>query len=126
MQLIRYCIIGVGNTALDFALYAGLTRGWEFWRMHYLWANLISFTIVVTWSFFLNKHWTFRERSLSHGVQYIKFVAVTLGGVVITQGILFTGIEIFSLHDLLAKVIAAPLVVLWNFSMHRLWTFRAV
>lgn len=113
------------NTILDFTIYTTLTRGWSFWRSHYLLANVTSFVIVVTWSFFWNKRWTFRERSSRYGIQYMKFVAVTFGGIIITQSVLFTGVRLLRLHDLVAKVFAGPLVVMWNFLMYRFWAFRA-
>lgn len=123
MQFVRYCIIGVINTALDFGIYTGLTRGFAFWSEHYLVANVFSFTMVVTWSFFWNKYWTFKNRERQHASQYAKFVIATIIGVGISESILYVGVELFSLHDILSKVIAAPLVVAWNFSAYRTWTF---
>jgi putative flippase GtrA len=123
-QFLRYCTVGVVNTVLDFTIYTTLTRGWTFWRSHYLLANACSFVLVVTWSFFWNKYWAFRERSASHGIQYIKFVTVTLGGIIIAQSVLFLGVHVFRLYDLIAKLVAGPLVVIWNFLMYRYWAFR--
>lgn len=123
MQFVRYCIIGVVNTALDFGIYTGLTRGFEFWKEHYLVTNAISFMIVVTWSFFWNKYWTFKNREHKYAAQYMKFVMATLIGISISESILYAGVEFFSLHDVLAKAIAAPLVVAWNFSAYRIWAF---
>lgn len=123
IQFFRYCTIGIVNTALDFGFYTALTRSFFFWREHYLLANALTFIFVTTWSFLWNKHWTFRERSPRHGVQYLKFFVVTFIGIGIAQGVLWAGVERFHIPDLVAKVIAAPLVVAWNFSMHRFWTF---
>ena len=122
-KFIRYILVGVSNTVMDFGLYIGLTRGFTFWKEHYLIANAVTFSIVVTWSFFVNKHWTFREPSLRHFKQYVKFLTVTMVGMGIAQGVLWGGVELFSLPDLFAKIIAGPFVVAWNFSMHRRWTF---
>ena len=121
---VRYCTIGATNTVLDFAIYTTLTRGWSFWRAHYLFANACSFAIVVTWSFFWNRRWTFRDHASRRLASYMKFVIVTLGGIVIAQTILFIGVQLFHVMDLVAKVIAGPLVVVWNFLMYRLWAFR--
>lgn len=121
---VRYAAIGITNTILDFAIYTSLTRGWSWWRAHYLLANATSFSIVVTWSFFWNKRWAFGDRALQRLPQYVKFVIVTLGGIAITQCILSIGVQIFHLVDLVAKVIAGPPVVVWNFLMYRCWAFR--
>ncbi|MBI4449442.1 GtrA family protein [Candidatus Uhrbacteria bacterium] len=121
---VRYCTVGATNTVLDFAIYTILTRGWPFWRAHYLFANACSFVVVVTWSFFWHRRWTFRDRSSQRLASYVKFVTVTLGGIAIAQSVLFVGVRFFHVMDLIAKVFAGPLVVLWNFLMYRCWAFR--
>ncbi len=123
-QFIRYAIVGAVNTVLDFGIYAGLTRGFEFWKHHYLLANGTSFIIIVTWSFFLNKCWTFRNREARHASQYLKFLIITLMGMGIAESVLYLGVEIFSAHDVVAKILATPLVVVWNFFAYRFWAFR--
>ncbi|MBM3250623.1 MAG: GtrA family protein [Candidatus Nealsonbacteria bacterium] len=124
-QFFRYVIIGLINTGLDFGIYTALTRGFEFWKKHYLWANAIAFLIVVTWSFFWNKYWTFNNHERKHLAQYMKFVFTTLIGISIAEGVLYMGVEIFSLHDLVSKIIAAPFVVFWNFFNYRIWVFHS-
>ncbi|MBI5134712.1 GtrA family protein [Candidatus Uhrbacteria bacterium] len=123
-SFIRYGIIGVGNTLIDFTIYSMLTRGWMFWKEHYLIANGISFSIVVTWSFFWNKHWAFQQQQSGCAAQYLKFVMSTIGGIAIAQGILYSGVEFLGFHDIIAKLIAGPFVVSWNFFMYRWWAFR--
>lgn len=125
IQFFRYGMVGVSNVILDFIIYLSLTRGWEFWREHYLWANFLSFVVVVTWSFFWNKHWTFQERSGRHGTQYAKFLAITVIGLGIYQTFLYAGIQLLSLYDVVAKLLAIPLMTAWNFIMHKLWTFKS-
>ena len=123
-QFVRYAIIGAGNTALDFGMYAILTRGFDFWRAHYLWANAFTFTTVVTWSFYWNKRWAFKNEEARHKEQYVKFVIVTIVGIAIAQAALYTGVQVFGWHDILTKVFVAPIVVIWNFLAYRLWAFR--
>lgn len=124
-QFIRYATIGVVNTALDFGMYTGLTRGFGFWRTHYLLANALVFIIVVTWSFFWNKRWTFKNSEQKHIAQYTKFVLATLGGITIAEGVLFIGVDWLGLHDIVSKVIAGPLVMVWNFLAYRFWAFKS-
>ncbi|MDO8599149.1 MAG: GtrA family protein, partial [bacterium] len=120
----RYGIIGAGNTALDFGIYTALTRGWTFWRTHFLFANACSFVIVVTWSFYWNRRWAFENRERHRVTQYVRFVAATVVSLGIAEGVLATGVA-FGVPDLVAKVIAGPLVVFWNFTAYRRWAFGA-
>ncbi|MDO8463229.1 MAG: GtrA family protein [bacterium] len=125
-SFIRYATIGVSNTALNFGMYAALTRGTTFWRAHYLAANALAFVVAVTWSFFWNKRWSFGNRERRYGVQYAKFILVTVVGLGIEQGMLALGVATLGILDLLAKLLAAPLVVLWNFTMYRVWAFKEI
>ena len=124
-QFFKYASIGVVNTGLDFGIYTALTRNFEFWREQYLLANAVAFLIVVTWSFFWNKYWTFNNRGKKHPTQYLKFVISTIIGIGIAEIVLYIGVNILSLHDILSKITAAPFVVSWNFFAYRLWVFRS-
>ncbi len=122
-QFARYVLVGVVNTVMDFGIYAGLTRGFDFWEENYLLANAITFLIVVSWSYFWNKHWTFKNKEKKHAKQFSKFVFATFGGIMLAEIILFMGVEWFDLNDLIAKLVAGPAVVLWNFSAYRFFAF---
>jgi putative flippase GtrA len=121
---VRYCIIGFGNTALDFSIYSLLTRQWEFWSEHYLLANAIAFSIVVTWSFYWNRRWAFQSSHPRYFAQYARFIATTFGGIVIAETVLYLGVTYGGGRDLMAKVVAAPLIIAWNFFLYRFWAFR--
>lgn len=120
----RYAVIGAGNTVLDFTIYTTLTRGFPFWGKHILLANATSFIIVITWSFYWNKRWTFENRERRHAAQYVRFVLVTVVSLGIAESVLAIGVA-FGVPDLMAKVIAGPLVILWNFTAYRRWAFGA-
>ena len=124
IRLFRYILVGLSNVALDFLIYIPLTRLFPFWRRHYLLANFLSFMIVITWSFFLNKHWTYQEKSKKNKTQYAKFLIITIAGLILYESILYVSIQFLSLYDLLAKILAIPIMSFWNFFMHRKWTFK--
>ncbi len=122
-QFIRFGIVGVINTSLDFVIYAFLTRLFLFFDEHYLIANLISFSIATVNSYIFNKYWTFKDNSKQHKIQYTKFYLVSLCGLILTQTILYILVEL-GLYDLLAKAIAVGVVLFWNFFVNKFWTFK--
>jgi glycosyltransferase involved in cell wall biosynthesis len=61
-QLVKYSIIGIINTFLDWGVYLGLTRIFAYFIQHYLFAKGISFCVAVTNSYFWNRYWTFRSK----------------------------------------------------------------
>ncbi len=123
-EFLRFALVGGFNTVLDFGIYIGLTRIFSFWQKYYLGANLISLIIATTSSFLLNKHFTFRNTSKEVGRQYVKFWLVALVYIGIVQVILFIGIDLFQIHDVLTKVIATVIGMFWNFFAHKYWSFR--
>ena len=123
-QMIKFGLVGVLNTAIDFSVYFLLTRFTPFFADHRLAANTIAFIVAVSNSFFLNKYWTFREKTQTAASQYPKFFFVSFGGLLLTQGIFFALHTMAGLHDLWAKMLAVIVVMCWNFAANKLWTFK--
>ncbi len=123
-QFLKFGIIGVVNTLIDFIIYFLLTRSMPFWREHYLWANLISFSVAVANSFYWNRRWTFRNTNKNLRVQFTKFYIINLTGLVINESLLYYLVSRVGFHDLSAKFIVVMIVVFWSFSLSKFWAFR--
>lgn len=121
-QFIKFSVVGTSNTTLDFLIYTAMTR---LVGAHYLAANLVSFTIATTWSYTMNRLWTFRDRQSRIRTQYPKFIIISAIGLGLTSTLLYVFIDLFNLYDLLAKAFSIGIVLFWNFFMNRRWTFRA-
>lgn len=119
-QFIKFSLVGVSNTLLDFSLYFILTRAL---LVHFLVANAIAFILAASWSYAANKAWTFRDTSRDMTAQYTKFILISLVGLALNEGILSLFVLLFGVPDLLAKALAVVIVVGWNFSANRAWTF---
>jgi len=124
-QLFKFAIIGVTSFLLDLGVYAALTRTSDFWRYYFIAANTVSFMVSVVWSFTWNKIWTFKSgRSGSTRRQYIKFLTVSLGGLVLSSILLYLAVKSWHIYDILAKFLIAIVVMFWNFNLNKFWTFR--
>lgn len=123
-QMFKFGIVGVVNTLIDFSIYIGLTRFFKFWQTNYLWANVVTMIVAATSSFFCNKHWTFQDKNGGVKKQYLKFILVSSGGLLINELILFVLVEQFGFYDLAAKAIGVAVVFFWNFFVNRYWTFQ--
>ncbi|MFC1662931.1 GtrA family protein [Patescibacteria group bacterium] len=120
-QFIKFSMVGVSNTIIDFSLYLLLTR---IFHIHFLIANALAFVIAVTWSYTANKMWTFRDTSNRMTAQFTKFIIINLVGLGLAEGILSVLVIYFGLWDILSKFIAVLIVVFWNFWANRHWTFK--
>lgn len=121
-QFMKFCIIGSTNVVIDFSIYFVLTR---YFKIYFVFANIGSFLCAVTWSFYMNKRWTFRH-ALSENLheKYIKFFIVNAIGVTLQTSLLYLLVTHGYLHDLVSKGIAIILVTFWNFFVSKYWVFK--
>lgn len=123
-QAVRYGLVGLSATAVDWCGYYALTRGLPFFRSYYLLANAGAFAVAVVWAYVLHRRVTFRADHGSHRAQFPRFLTVTLVGLAINSAVLHAGITFFGLYDLHAKIAALAVTACWNFLGQKLWTFR--
>jgi len=132
-QFSKFIVIGVLNTAIDFAIlnflmwWTGIYDGKQIILL-----NVISFSIAVINSYFWNKFWTFRDRDNVDAKEFSQFIAVTLVGLIINSSIVYlitTFIDpMFGMNKELwanfAKVMATGLSLIWNFVGYKFIVFK--
>lgn len=123
-QFVKFGVIGVFNTGVDFGIYFTLTRGVDFFSVHKLLANALSFTVAVIGAFILNRSWTFRVRDGRAARQFVKFILVYLVGFTLNQSALHAAISVFAIHDIFGKLAGLFLNFSWNFFASRWWAFH--
>jgi len=120
-QFVKFCLVGIINTAIDYLVYLGLTRGLD---LYFLYANIIAILVAMTFSFIFNKYWTFRDYQKNIKKQYSKFFLVNLVYFLLNNMIVFSLVKYLLIFDLLAKVMAIFVGLIWNFTANRYWTFK--
>src|SRR4051794_8655811 len=71
-QFIKFNIVGLFNTLLDFLIFSLLI-----WLgIHYFWAQCISYGAGMTNSYALNKYWTFSHRAAPNKRLILRFIAL--------------------------------------------------
>ena len=123
MQFMRFAVVGLINTGIDYLIYWSLTRYVDFFEDEKVFATSIAFIVAATNSYFMNKAFTFRDKSKEYGSQYIKFFVVSLVGFGI-NALIFWALLQTGLFDILAKVLTTGVVLIWNFIANKLWTFK--
>ena len=119
-EFIKFCLVGFSNLILDMSGYWIFTR---VFHLYYILAAVLSFSIAVTWSFFVNRRWTFRRRGSGFAGQYFKFIAANLISMALNLSLLYLFVDYGGLHDLLAKLISSFFVAFVNFTINKFWTF---
>ena len=132
-QLIKFCLVGLSSTILSQGILYILLRAFPLFHWSVL--GTISFIFGVTNGFFWNRRWTFRSQDSSASRQFSKFIATNVIGLVfnlfitkIFLVILTRGAVPGSKPDpdtvQIASLMTIPIVVIWNFSAARFWTFK--
>ncbi len=123
-QFIIFCLVGTTNAIIDFAVYLFLTRVLNVWSEQLTYATMVSFLVANFNSYFMNKYWTFKNKEKLHHVQLPKFFVVTVLGLGLNALCFYILTYYFGLFDVLSKVIVAGIVLFWNFTLNKFWTFK--
>lgn len=123
LRFLRFCVVGVSGTIIDFGL-TWLCK--EKFHVPKFIANAIGFVVAATSNYILNRLWTWQSTNEQVGVEYVKFFTVSLIGLGLNTLILYLMHEKFKLGFYLSKVFATGVVMLWNFFANNFFTFAAV
>ena len=121
-QLFRYVIVGGLSFVVDYGLLYALT---EWAGMHYLLSATLSFVAGLLVNYFISTCWIFHKSKLNN--KLAEFLIYSIIGVV---GLLFNNLLLYVLTDhlhlyyMLSKLIAAAVVLGWNFVGRKLILFK--
>ena len=138
-RFLKFAIVGALGALIDFAILNVLVLVAGFLPVV---ANGISFSAAVVQNFLLNRWWTFPESQLHNTRrQMAKFTLVSVAGLGINT-IVFQFVDLsmraywiewLSDPDLgatisynFAKLFSIGVVLFWNFSANRLWTYKGL
>lgn len=119
-NLILYGIIGSFTSFLDFCVFTLLA---SYAGIHYLVANCISVLVGITTSFLLNRSYNFRVKDKTKQ-RFAIFLTVGLCGLMLSNLILYIGIDMLHGEDVIVKLASIVLVVGFQFLMNKFVTFR--
>lgn len=119
-ELILYGIIGCASSSLDFLVYTVLVTNVG---LFYIVANCISVVVGISTSFVLNRKYNFKVKDKA-GKRFMIFLSVGLCGLLMSNLILYTCIEIMKVNELVSKVMSIVLVVFFQFILNKYITFK--
>ena len=119
-NLILYGIIGSFTSALDFAVFTLLSK---YIGIHYMIANCISVLVGITTSFALNRSINFKVKDKT-GKRFLIFLTVGVCGLLLSNVILYVGIDMLSGDELIVKLASIVLVVGFQFILNKFITFK--
>jgi len=123
-EFFKYLFVGFLGTLVNLFFFFMFT---SLFRIFYLVSAVFSFFVAVTFNYFLNKTWTFREEiDYKIFIKWGKFLSVSVVGLGINLFFLYLFTEIFGIYYLVSQIFAIVFTTFWNFLGNKFWTFRKV
>lgn len=122
MQAVRYVLAAGVSTATDLALLIVLT---SLFRVHYLFAAAVGFTIGTSIIYVFSIRWVFPHRTLTSPVLELTiFSLIGAVGLGLTEAVMYVCVEGYHLHYLVSKFVAIVAVFIWDFGLRKSLLFR--
>lgn len=122
MKFIKFLGVGGTATAIHYVLLILLV---EFSDIAPVIGSTLGYIVSGIVNYTLNYYFTFDSRE-KHGLAAPKFAVVAGIGLAINGGIVYLLTEVLTVYYVLAQIIATAIVLMWNFFVHKHWTYRSV
>lgn len=118
-QFISFASAGAVGTAAHYSILLALVMAW---KADAVMASALGFLAGLLVNYLLSHYWVFRSRK-RHAETVFKYLAIAGVGLVLNTGLMHLAINEAGIHYLLAQIFATAVVLIWNFSGNRFWTF---
>ncbi|MFM7154692.1 MAG: GtrA family protein [Bacteroidota bacterium] len=121
IKFLKFGIVGASGVIVDFGI-TWLLKEWV--KINRYAANSTGFFAAVISNYILNRIWTFHSHDAEVGTQFAKFLAVSAAGLAMNNSLIYYFNEKKGVPFYLSKAIATGIVMIWNFGVNYLITFR--
>ncbi|UOQ87042.1 GtrA family protein [Gracilibacillus salinarum] len=123
-EIFNYIVFGVLTTLVNIAVYALFTKVFS---LNYQVATVNAWIAAVLFAYYTNKKYVFKakDRNLKQLVKsFLLFVYYRVLSLVIDLLVMYLLIEILSVDDMVTKVIANIVVIIFNYITSKLFVFK--
>ena len=124
-QFFRYLVTGGLAFVVDFGLFALCLYVFDW---HYLLANLVGLVAGLVLNYTMSIVWVFtackRTLEKQKTAEFLLFALVGIAGVGINQLLMYLMVDGICLNEMVSKMLAAVLVLMWNFGARKLLLFK--
>ena len=118
LQFFRYIFVGGTAFAVDFFFLYFFS---DICGIYYLISGVLSFVISVLVNYIMSTKWVFNpDNSDNKVLEFNLFLIISTVGLVFTEILLYLFTDVFGLYYLISKIIAAIIVLFWNFTARRI------
>src|SRR3989338_6575860 len=125
-QVVKFIIVGVVNTIVDFVVYFFLSRTFFAFSAHRVATKTVSFLVGSLSSFFFNRRWTFGKTDAITATEVVRFYTTVALSVIINSSSMYVFHHMLGFYDLISVVCATAITFAWNFFISKFWVWRDV
>ena len=118
LQVIKFGIVGVIAALVDVGVLVALKEGLS---VDVLLASTVSFSVSVIVNYLLSMAFVFKSKNQGRVKEFILFVLLSIGGLLLNQLILWVGVRFTSAYYLFVKFLAMVLVPIYNFITRKIF-----
>ena len=118
VQLIKFGIVGVIALIIDVAI---LTILKEMLNVDVLISSAVSFSVSVVVNYILSMHFVFKSKGDNKTKEFIAFVVLSIGGLLLNQLIMWVGVDVLAVYYLVVKAFALVFVPIYNFVTRKIF-----
>jgi putative flippase GtrA len=123
-EQLLYIFFGGCTTLINIAAYYCLTR---FAGLNEYASNIIAIILAVLAAYISNKLWVFESRSFSPKIlipEMLKFFGCRAFTMLLDMGILWLGMGVLGIYDLIVKIISNIIVIIVNYIASKFFIFK--
>ncbi len=117
-QILRFGVVGGLAFLIDYGIFTILS---QFLHVHYLVASIISFSISVIFNYILSIKWVFDVTKKQDAKDFALFIILSVIGLGINSLIMYISVDLMHIHELIAKIIATAIVMVYNFISRKIF-----
>ena len=122
VQFFRYIFVGGAAFIVDFVSLFIFT---DVFGVYYLISAAIAFTLGLIANYALSINWVFNKRTLDNKLsEFTIFAVIGVVGIFLNVVIIYLFTEYVGLFYLVSKIIAAALILFWNFFARKVTLFK--
>jgi putative flippase GtrA len=118
----KFAVSGGVSAVISLAVFITLTEVFSVW---YLGASISAYAVSFFINFFMQKTWTFRNKEGVVHMQMGLFFVNSLFNLFLNTFLMYRMVDILKIHHIVAQVLVIGLLAVMNYTMYRLYIFRA-
>lgn len=120
IQLVKFCAVGVLNTAVNYAVYALMVLA----GVYYIAGSLIAFAVSTANAYFWNDRFVFKSSGRRWRGILKTYCSYALTGIFLNNALLYLLVDICGISELLSPLLVLVVTIPCNFLLNKFWTFR--